>query len=140
LSRSSIPRGLRDTVLERDGGRCQYCRLAQFGHGAMFHIDHVLPRSKGGPTLLDNLALQCPNCSLHKANKVTGVDPDTGQSVPLFHPLRQEWHEHFRLREDGACTGLTAVGRATVAALQMNAMIPRFARACQVRLGLLSAT
>jgi hypothetical protein len=34
--------------------------------------------------------------------------------------------------------GLTVVGRATVAALQMNATIPRFARACQIMLGLLS--
>lgn len=131
---------MRDAVFARDGGSCQYCRLAQFGHGATFHIDHILPRSKGGPTSLDNLTLQCPNCSLHKADKIIAVDPDSGQSVALFHPLRQAWHEHFRLQKDGGCAGLTPVGRATVVALQMNGIIPRFARACQMRLGLLSAT
>jgi hypothetical protein len=131
---------MRETVFERDGGRCQYCQLAQLGHGAMFHIDHIFPRSKSGPTALDNLALQCPNCSLHKADKTTAVDPDTGQMVSLFHPLQQAWNEHFRLHESGECMGLTPVGRATAAALQMNMMIPRFARACQIRLRLLSAT
>jgi hypothetical protein len=140
LSRSSIPRALRDAVLERDGGRCRYCRLAQLGHGATFHIDHVIPRSKGGPTLLANLALQCPNCSLHKADKIAAVDPGTGESVALFHPLQQEWSEHFRLEPGGVCSGLTTVGRATIVALAMNAMIPRFARACQLTLGLLSLT
>lgn len=125
-------------MLERDGGRCQYCRLAQLGHGATFHIDHILPRSRGGPTSLDNLALQCPNCSLRKADKTTAIDPDTGRSWPLFHPLRQRWDEHFQLQSDGTCLGITPVGHATIAALQMNAGIPRFARACQIMLGLLS--
>jgi hypothetical protein len=106
----------------------------------MFHIDHILPRSKGGPTALDNLAFQCPNCSLHKADKTAAIDPDTGQMVALFHPLRQAWNEHFRLHESGECMGLTPVGRATTGALQMNTMIPRFARACQIRLRLLSTT
>jgi hypothetical protein len=127
-------------VLERDAGRCQYCGLAQLGHGATFHVDHIQPHSKGGPTSLDNLALQCPSCSLHKADKVTGVDPESGQSVPLFHPLQDRWQEHLRVEADGTCTGLTPVGRATVVALAMNAMIPRFARSCQIALGLLSPT
>jgi hypothetical protein len=112
--------------------------LGQLGHGATFHVDHVVPRSKGGPTSLDNLALQCPNCSLHKADRVAGIDPETGQSASLFHPLQQEWHAHFRLEADGTCHGSTAVGRATVAALGMNDLIPRFARACQIALGLMS--
>ena len=124
-------------MLARDGGHCRYCGLAQLGHGATFHIDHIVPRSKGGATVLDNLALQCPSCSLHKADKVSVVDPVTGSAVGIFHPLRQPWSEHFRLERDGACTGLTSIGRATVVALGMNLGIPRFARACQLALGLL---
>lgn len=41
----------------------------------MFHIDHIIPRSKGGATELENLALQCPGCSLHKATRTAVVDP-----------------------------------------------------------------
>lgn len=75
MSLSSIRRDLRAAVFVRDQGRCQYCRLAQFGHGSMFHIDHIIPRSKGGATELENLALQCPGCSLHKATRTAVVDP-----------------------------------------------------------------
>lgn len=137
MSRSSIPRALRDAVFARDAGRCRYCGLAQLGHGATFHIDHIMPRSKGGPTSLDNLALQCPNCSLHKSDKIVARDPVTGTSAPLFNPLRMSWSDHFRLEPDGACVGLTPIGRATVIALGMNGRVPRFARACQIMLGLL---
>lgn len=138
MSRSSIPRSLREAVSLRDAGRCRYCQLAQLGHGATFHVDHILPRSRGGSTSLDNLALQCPNCSLRKADRIAMVDPQTGQSVPLYHPLTQAWTEHFRLLGDATCVGLTPAGRATVEALHMNELIPRFARACQIALGLMT--
>ena len=137
MSLSSIPRGLREVVFARDHGRCQYCHLAQYGHGAVFHIDHIVPRSKGGATVLTNLALQCPNCSLRKANKVMGRDQSNGDPIALFHPLQQEWSEHFRIEAEGNCSGLTPTGQATVEALRMNDPIPRIARACQIRLGLI---
>jgi hypothetical protein len=139
VSRSSIPQSMRAAVSARDRDQCRYCGLAQFGHGAAFHVDHILPRSRGGTTELANLALQCPNCSLHKANRVDAVDGETGTRVPLFHPLRQTWREHFSLTEDGMIAARTAVGRATVAALRMNDPIPRVARACQLMLGLMTA-
>jgi hypothetical protein len=137
VSRSAIPRALRDAVFERDRGRCQYCGLSQFGHGATFHINHVVPRSKGGATAIENLVLQCPNCSLHKADRVTAVDPIGGLAVPLLHPLRDAWSEHIRVECDGSCAGLSAVGRATVSALGMNDPIPRLARLCQLALGII---
>jgi len=54
---------MREHVFQRDVGRCRYCGLKQLGQGAVFHINHILPRSKGGRTDEDNLALQCPYCS-----------------------------------------------------------------------------
>jgi 5-methylcytosine-specific restriction endonuclease McrA len=41
--------------------------------GATFHIEHVIPRVRGGTSELENLALACPSCNLHKADRV-GVD------------------------------------------------------------------
>jgi hypothetical protein len=35
----------RQLVEARAGGACEYCRLLQAATGAMFHIEHVLPRS-----------------------------------------------------------------------------------------------
>jgi hypothetical protein len=47
---SAIPKALRTAVLERDAGRRTYCSVLQVGQSAVFHIDHVTPRSKGGVT------------------------------------------------------------------------------------------
>jgi hypothetical protein len=136
VSLSKIPQTLRAAVAERDRGQCQYCHLLQVGQGAAFHVDHVWPHSLGGLTALDNLALQCISCSLHKSNKGSGRDPETGQDTPLFHPLRHVWSAHFSLLRDGACVGKTAIGRATIEALRMNDSMPKTARALQLILGL----
>jgi hypothetical protein len=137
VTRSSIPGRLREQVLARDAGRGAWCRLLQLGQGATFHVDHVRPRSKGGATVLENLALQCPSCSLHKADKIEARDPVTGEIVRLFDPLDDAWIDHFKLEDDGTCVGLTAIGRATVEGLEMNLPIPRIARGAQIALGLI---
>lgn len=138
MSLSAIPKAMRQRVFVRDQGRCQYCGLAQVGQAAVFHINHILPRSKGGRTEDANLALQCPYCSLHKADKTTATDPISGDVVPLFHPLEQSWDEHLLLDAGGLCHGRTSVGHATVAALKINDMLPRVARAMQIRLRLIA--
>jgi hypothetical protein len=87
--------------------------------GAAFHIEHVIPQCKGGGSDLENLALACPGCNLYKASRITAIDPATRESVRLFHPIQQLWSEHFRLK-GYQIEGLTAVGRATVDALNLN--------------------
>jgi hypothetical protein len=93
--------------------------LSQIGQAATFHIDHVTPVMTGGQTKEDNLALACVSCSLHKAAREVAQDPETGRDAPVFNPRRQAWSEHFRW-EGVRVIGLTATGRATVTALQMN--------------------
>jgi hypothetical protein len=45
----------------------------------------------------------------------------TGEVVPLFHPRRQRWSDHFRWSLDGIeIVGISPVGRVTVEALNMN--------------------
>ena len=60
---NSIPAELRRLVIHRAGGRCEYCRLAQAGQEATFHVDHIIPSAAGGPTVAENLALACVSCS-----------------------------------------------------------------------------
>lgn len=116
---SDISPSLQAEVVLRAANRCEYCRLSQLGQEATFHIDHVIPRAAGGPTIPDNLALACVSCSLRKWAKQTATDPDSGEEVPLFNPRTQSWDEHFRW--DGVrVVPLTPTGRATVAALAMN--------------------
>jgi hypothetical protein len=114
---------VRDAVVDRAGGRCEYCHLPRRGQVATFPIDHVLPRSGGGETLLANLALACPHCNAHKWAHTSGLDPVSGASVPLFHPRRDLWADHFQwsIQERGVLEGKTARGRATIAQLHINA-------------------
>ena len=49
--------------------------MGQAMQGATFHIEHVVPRSKGGASDEGNLALACPSCNLHKGDRMHAVDP-----------------------------------------------------------------
>ena len=116
---SDISPGLHAEVVLRAGDRCEYCQLSQQGQEATFHIDHVVPRSVGGLTTSDNLALACVSCSLRKWAKQTAIDPETGQSALLYNPRMNIWSEHFEWQSEMVLP-LTPTGRATVAALAMN--------------------
>jgi len=72
-------------------------------------------------TELENLAVACPRCNLHKGPNLAGIDPDRSEKVWLFHPRRDRWDSHFSW--DGpVLVGKTPCGRATIATLQMNAV------------------
>lgn len=89
--------------------------------GVTFELEHVIPLSRGGATIVDNLCLACPTCNRHKATRVTAVDPSTHKRVTLFHPLRDSWAVHFKWSPDTTeLIGLTPIGRATIEALHMN--------------------
>jgi hypothetical protein len=115
-----IAPSLRQEVIERAHGRCEYCLTAQAIVVEM-EIDHVVPESAGGPTVTDNLCLTCVGCNGFKLAFQTGPDPETGEHTALFNPRVDQWEDHFAWNEDGTrVLGLTPVGRATVARLQMN--------------------
>lgn len=87
--------------------------------GATFHVEHIIPRSAGGSDSLDNLAFACPGCNLKKSNRTSSIDPESGQSVPFFHPRQDRWSEHFDWAGQNVVP-MTAVGRASLAALDLN--------------------
>jgi len=115
-----IAKRLSRLVRQRAAGRCEYCHLPQECQEAAFHIDHIQTLASGGKTTSDNLALACVTCSLSKAARTVGRDPVTGDSVPLFHPRRDRWDQHFEWSENWKLIGLTAKGRATIRALKIN--------------------
>ncbi len=84
------------------------------------HIEHIVAKQHLGNDDPVNLALACNHCNLHKGPNLSGVDPDSGQIVPLFNPHADTWGEHFTLQGPWI-VGLTPVGRATVQVLAMNA-------------------
>jgi 5-methylcytosine-specific restriction endonuclease McrA len=54
----------RRAVFARDRHRCQYC-----GSDRHLTVDHVVPRSKGGPDTWDNLVTSCAPCNRKKGDR-----------------------------------------------------------------------
>lgn len=55
---------LRGEVLIRDGRRCSYC--GRLSDPTKVHVDHRIPRSRGGVDSYDNLCVACETCNLRK--------------------------------------------------------------------------
>ena len=124
-----VPTHLAAQVSARAGMRCEYCYAPQILMGQSFHIDHIIPRSAGGKTIVENLCLACSHCNLAKANRTKAVDPHTGKRVLLFNPRANKWEEHFRWSPNWQkLIGRTSIGRASIATLDMNAQLLQGAR------------
>ena len=71
----SIPTNVKKEVEKRAQGYCEYCKSQSAFSPDSFSIEHIIPRSKGGNTELDNLALACQGCNNAKYNHIEGLDP-----------------------------------------------------------------
>jgi len=55
----------RRALFARDGWRCVYC-----GVGGRLTLDHVVPRSRGGHSVWENVVTSCAPCNLAKGNRL----------------------------------------------------------------------
>jgi 5-methylcytosine-specific restriction endonuclease McrA len=63
----------RRALFARDGWRCVYCGT----NGGRLTLDHVVPRSRGGESVWENVVTSCAPCNLRKGDR-------------LLHELRME--------------------------------------------------
>ena len=75
--RSRVPLSRR-AVFARDGHKCQYCNKAAE------NIDHVMPRSRGGPHAWDNVVASCRACNARKEDRSPAE-----AGLTLRHPPRE---------------------------------------------------
>ncbi|HYU60851.1 MAG TPA: HNH endonuclease [Solirubrobacterales bacterium] len=67
-----VPRGAhrrkitRKAVLARDSWTCQYCGQSKPG----LTVDHVIPRSRGGESIWENIVAACASCNRRKGNRL----------------------------------------------------------------------
>lgn len=121
MNKKSISAEIRREVIKRAGGFCEYCRSNSRFSDSPFDIDHIVPDSAGGESELNNLALACRGCNLFKSNKTELFDSGTDKTVRLFNPRVDVWSGHFIWTSDfSEIIGRTAIGRATVTALNLN--------------------
>jgi 5-methylcytosine-specific restriction endonuclease McrA len=67
----------RRALFARDGWRCQYC-----GDGGRLTLDHVVPRSRGGESVWENVVASCAPCNLRKGDRL----PDEARMHPQRKP------------------------------------------------------
>lgn len=113
-----ISENLKQQIYNYFANCCAYCLSANSLMPVTFECEHIIPRSAGGKTVFENLCLACPMCNRYKSSRQNVPDPQTQEIVALFHPHLQKWTEHFAWNESNTeIIGLTAVGRATIFAL-----------------------
>lgn len=62
---------LKKQIFERDNATCQQCGTNEEKEpGVKLVIDHIIPYSKGGETIYENLQVLCRKCNIEKRNKV----------------------------------------------------------------------
>jgi HNH endonuclease len=87
----------------------------------ILEIEHIIPKAVGGSDEEESLWLACRLCNSYKGAKTQGKDPESEQNINLFNPRLQKWASHFIWINDGThIAGVTACGRATVLAMQLN--------------------
>lgn len=57
----------RQNVYHRDGGKCMYCGTPVSRN--KFTFDHVIPKSRGGKTVWQNIVCSCLSCNSKKDNR-----------------------------------------------------------------------
>lgn len=61
---------------ERQKGRCYWCGVRV---GDTYHVDHVVPLSRGGSNWPENLVVACPTCNMSKGAKLPHEWPQGGR-------------------------------------------------------------
>jgi predicted restriction endonuclease len=68
-TKRSISWRLRFIVMRQDGFKCKICgRSPATDPKIVLHVDHIVPWSKGGETVPENLQTLCSKCNIGKSN------------------------------------------------------------------------
>lgn len=81
----------RRSLYKRDGHACQYCGCNPGTRNLT--IDHVMPRSRGGPTDWLNCVVACVQCNVRKGNRT----PEESGTPLKRAPYRPSILEGFRI-------------------------------------------
>jgi len=109
-----IPDKLRELVVDRAKGLCEYCQTNS-SIVIYMEIDHIKPVSKGGKTEADNLCLACISCNRAKRDVIL-------KETALFNPRIDNWYDHFKRDESATrLIGFNEKAQTTISRLKINA-------------------
>lgn len=95
------PRFRKKVLFNRDGWKCQYCKVEL--HWNDITIDHVQPKSRGGGTSWKNCVSSCRSCNRKKSNKTLAevgmsLIKQPAEPTPLHYwdmTRNSSWHEDW---------------------------------------------
>jgi len=120
MSVTYVSAELRQLVVARAEGICEYCLIAEEDTFFGCEVDHIISEKHRGSTSADNLAYACVTCNQLKGSDIGSIDWETGELTRLFHPRIDKWSDHFRLGEELMIEGRTPIGRVTISLLGLN--------------------
>lgn len=94
-----ISNKLKSLVMIRDNSTCQMCGKTVKDDHIRVQIDHIIPHSWGGQTVLENLQVLCSNCNEGKKNYVQGEDPGLMAKVSQATSTKERlklYFEHYK--------------------------------------------
>lgn len=81
----------RPNLGKRDAFTCQYCGTAL--PSGDLTVEHILPRSRGGPTSWENCVAACESCNARKADR---TPKEAGMKL-RSKPVRPNWRPRIRV-------------------------------------------
>ncbi len=79
--RNKMTKALRQRIIERDNYTCQICGNSTYNEpNLLLEVDHIIPISKGGKTVDNNLQCLCWKCNRSKGNKL----PTFTNTIPCW--------------------------------------------------------
>lgn len=108
---------------------CEYCHAPERFSNFAFEVEHILPPLAGGTENLENFALACRSCNVHKSSFLTGIDDEGNEIGRLFNPRKDVWNDHFSFDPTTLkIEPLSEVGRGTLFRLRINSEMQMKAR------------
>ena len=118
-----VPRAIqrkisRRALFARDGWRCVYCGTTN----GRLTLDHVVPRSKGGESIWENVVTACAPCNLRKGDRTPEQVGMELRSVPRPRQPRARARQRGMF-DEGSCAvyGADPSDRHTVRLLRCRA-------------------
>ena len=90
---------LRFEVFKRDGFTCRYC--GKRPPETVLEVDHIIPRSKGGTDIIENLVTSCFECNRGKSNRMLHeLTPEMQENAALLKEKNEQMKAFYKYQKD----------------------------------------
>ena len=76
-----MDRATADLIRDRAHHCCEYCGMPAEYDDLPFQFDHIIAQVHDGSDDHPNRAFACVPCNLYKGTNLSGVDPQTGNTI-----------------------------------------------------------